>query len=80
MIKPEKPMLFVTKENTKSNLLGLYQHLKVEHYANEIKSHKSCSSSFHTSKRQPWPWCYKLIAALGSASGHVSWVPRLKYG
>jgi hypothetical protein len=42
-MKPEKPTLFVTIENTKSNLFGLCKNLKAEHYANNIKSQKSCS-------------------------------------
>jgi len=42
-MKPEKPTLFVTTENTKSNLFGLCKNLKAEHYANYIKSRKSCS-------------------------------------
>jgi len=46
IMKPEKPTLFVTNENTKSNLFGLCKNLKAEHYANKTKSQKPCSSVF----------------------------------
>jgi len=52
-MKPEKPTLFVTNENTKSNLFGLCQNLKAEHYANKIKSQKPCSSVFTPQNSNP---------------------------
>jgi len=52
-MKPEKPMLFVTNENTKSNIFGLCQNLRAEYYANKIKSQKSCSSVFTPQNSNP---------------------------
>jgi hypothetical protein len=65
MIEPEKPMLFVTNENTKSNPLGLCQHLKAEHYANKIKSHRSCSSVFTPQNSNPGLGAINYLLPLG---------------